>query len=101
MRYTFIDDVDRPGRQRVRLQHHAKVESFGFPIDEPLQVVVEVSTATLDRYVADYELRPNFILSVKRDGASLTAQATGQRITNLFAESQTLFRLKEVPATIE
>jgi CubicO group peptidase (beta-lactamase class C family) len=102
MRYTFVDDADRPGRKRVRLKPRAKAESFAFPIDEPLRTpAAEVPVATLDRYTGEYELRPNLVLTVNRDGDSLTAQATGQPMTNLMAESQTRFRLKQVPATID
>ncbi|MES2692134.1 MAG: hypothetical protein V4773_01590 [Verrucomicrobiota bacterium] len=41
------------------------------------------------------------MLSVRREGEGLTAQATGQRITTLVAESETRFRVNETPAVIE
>lgn len=102
MRYAFVDDPDRAGRKRVRLQPRGRIESFATWIDEPLlNPVVDVPVATLDRYAATYEVNPKLSVTVRRDGSSLTAQATGQPVTHLMAESQTRFRLKESAARIE
>lgn len=102
MRYAFDDDPDRAGRQRVRLLPRGRIERFATWIDEPLlNPVVDVPVVILDRYAAVYEVNPGFTLTVRRDGHGLTAQATGQPVTHLTAESQTRFRLKEVPAVLE
>lgn len=102
MRYAFEDDPERAGHKRVRLQPRGRIESFATWVDEPLlNPLVEVPVATLDRYVATYEVNSKLAVAVKRNGHSLTAQATGQPLTNLLAESPTRFRLKETPATVE
>lgn len=102
MRYTFVDDPERAGRKRLRLKPRGKPESFARPVDEPLRdPAADVPVATLERYAGNYELRPGFVLAVKRDGSGLTAQATGQGLTTLVAETATRFRVQQVAATIE
>ena len=44
---------------------------------QPVKAIA-VPTATLDRYVGAYALRPDFILKVFREGDKLITQATGQ-----------------------
>jgi hypothetical protein len=52
---------------------------------------IKLDEKTLERYVGVYELDPNFVLTVTRDGAKLFAQATGQAKFEVFAESETKF----------
>jgi len=47
-----------------------------------------------DRYIGRYELAPNFIVSITRDGDRLFAQATGQSRFEIFPESETGFFAK-------
>ncbi len=54
----------------------------------------------LERYVGSYELAPNFVLTVTRDGDRLFAQATGQGKNEIFAEGERDFFLKVVDAQI-
>jgi D-alanyl-D-alanine carboxypeptidase len=65
------------------------------------QATVEVPAAVLDSYVGEYELAPSFILTVRREGDGLVAQATGQPQFTLLARSETRFGIHGVPATIE
>ena len=62
--------------------------------------VVEVSEEILERYVGRYELQPAFVITVRRDGARLFAQATAQPDFELFAESETKFFYRVVEAQI-
>ena len=62
---------------------------------------VTVSAETLERYVGQYELGPNFIFTVIREEDRLFGQATGQQRVRLWAESDTDFFLKEVDAQIK
>ena len=62
---------------------------------------VTVSAETLERYVGQYELGPNFIFTVTREEDRLFGQATGQQRLRLWAESDTDFFLKEVDAQIK
>ena len=103
-RYTFTRDA---AGHVTRILAHPRTgpETFGARVDEPLEdpvkPAVAVTAGVLDQYVGAYALAPNFILTVRRDGDSLAAQATGQPETNLIAESPTRFRVKQVTATIE
>ena len=61
----------------------------------------KVDKAILNSYVGDYELAPNFIITISLDGDKLMAQATGQGKNEIFAESPTRFFLKVVDAQLE
>ncbi|MBI2213133.1 MAG: serine hydrolase [Acidobacteria bacterium] len=61
---------------------------------------IAVDASTLDRYVGLYELAPNFILTVTREGNRLFSQATGQPKVELFCEAPREFFLKVVDAQI-
>ncbi len=61
---------------------------------------VAVAPAVLDRYVGRYQLAPNFVIAVRREGNGLRAQATGQPEGMLVPESDTRFRIQEVDAAI-
>ena len=54
----------------------------------------------LDGYVGRYELQPGFVITIRRDGAKLFAQATAQPEFEIFAESETKFFYKVVDAQI-
>jgi hypothetical protein len=51
--------------------------------------------------VGDYQLAPNFILTVTKEGDKLMTQATGQGKIEIFAESETKFYPKVMEAKIE
>jgi CubicO group peptidase (beta-lactamase class C family) len=61
---------------------------------------VPVDPELYDGYVGQYQLAPNFILTVTREGDSLFAQATGQPKFQIFPESQRDFFYKVVDAQI-
>lgn len=61
---------------------------------------ITVAPEILDEYVGQYQLAPNFILSITREGGSLFAQATGQSKAQLFPESHREFFFKIVDAQI-
>jgi hypothetical protein len=62
---------------------------------------VQVDPAIYDTYVGEYELAPNFSITVTREGDHLFGQATGQPKFELFPESPTRFFLKVVDAAID
>ncbi|GAB3959358.1 hypothetical protein GCM10028805_55330 [Spirosoma harenae] len=66
-----------------------------------IKPVVAVPEATLETYVGDYELAPNFVLTIAREQNRLISWATGQPKFPLFAETETLFFPKEFEAKIE
>ncbi len=71
--------------------------------NKPIPTIVEIQVADniLEKYVGDYELASNFILSITKEKNQLFAQATGQGKNELFAETETKFFLKVVAAQIE
>jgi CubicO group peptidase (beta-lactamase class C family) len=66
----------------------------------PTRVVASIDPRVLDAYVGKYQVMPNFILSVRKDGECLMTQATGQQEIEVFPESETTFFLKVVDAKI-
>ena len=65
------------------------------------KVAISIDTAVLRQYVGQYQLAPNFILTISLQDGSLYAQATGQGRTKLYAEKSDLFFPKEIDADIE
>ena len=60
----------------------------------------KVDAKIYDAYVGEYELAPNFLLAITKEGDSLMGQATGQPKVELFPSSETEFFLKAVDAHI-
>lgn len=61
---------------------------------------VAVDPKLFDKYAGRYQLAPNFVLTITREGDHLFAQATGQPKFELFAESEKEYFLKVVDAQI-
>ncbi len=61
---------------------------------------VVVDEAILQNYVGNYELAPNFILTVTKSGLQLSAQATGQGAFPVFPKSDSTFYYKVVAAEL-
>jgi CubicO group peptidase (beta-lactamase class C family) len=76
-----------------------KLKELGEKVEAPKDVVVPA--AILETYVGDYQLAPNFILTVTKEGDKLMTQATGQGKIEIFAESETKFYPKVMEAKME
>ena len=75
--------------------------SLGQPYEMPVQrVAIKVDPATFDAFAGRYELRPDFIMTVTREGDRLMTQATGQQKIEMFPESDTKFFAKVLDAQI-
>ena len=61
---------------------------------------VKVDAAVLEKYTGRYQLAPNFILTIMRDGDHLYSQATGQPRFEIFAEGGHDFFVKEFDAQL-
>jgi CubicO group peptidase (beta-lactamase class C family) len=61
---------------------------------------VAVDPKIFDRYVGRYQLAPDFILTITREGDQLFAQATGQPKLQIFSESTKDFFYKAVDAQV-
>ncbi len=66
----------------------------------PVRKEIAVAAAVLEQYAGEYELAPNFTLTITREGDQLFGQATGQARLRLWAETETDFFLKEVDAQV-
>ena len=61
---------------------------------------VTVDAKVFDAYVGEYELAPNFVLRVFREGDKLMTQATGQGAFEIVPESETTFAPRAFPAKL-
>ncbi len=61
---------------------------------------VKVDAAVLEKYTGRYQLAPNFILTITRDGDRLYAQATGQPRFEILAEGARDFFFKDFDAQL-
>lgn len=74
---------------------------YGQPYTVPAAPsVATVDPAIFDGYVGQYQLGPNFVVTITREGNSLFAQATGQGRFEVFPESTTKFFAKVAPISI-
>ena len=79
----------------------AKVYGFKGLYRSKVVKTVAVADAVLQTYTGQYELAPQFILTITRESSQLYVQATGQGKNAIFPESQTKFFLKTVDAELE
>lgn len=63
-------------------------------------VIVKIPHEVFDRYVGKYQLAPNFILSISRDGDRYLTQATGQGVVPIEALSTSTFIAASIPAQL-
>jgi hypothetical protein len=63
--------------------------------------VIKTDATLLSAYVGEYELAPNFIMTVTLEGDKMMVQATGQSAIQVYAETATKFFPKEIDAKIE
>ena len=61
---------------------------------------VTIPAKVLESYVGQYELAPGFVLTIRKEGDRLTAQATGQPRIRLIAQSEVDFRVSTVDASL-
>jgi Beta-lactamase class C and other penicillin binding proteins len=89
------NDIDDIGRHLLVSQYPlAKVEA---PKERK---AIKLEAKILDAYVGDYQLAPNFVITISREGDQFFAQATGQGKLELFAETETDFFFKVVDAQV-
>jgi hypothetical protein len=86
-----------PGRISQDLAAIAFGEKYELPRE---RVAIKVDPKIFDAYVGQYEVNPNFIITITREGDSLMGQPTGQQKIELFPESETKFFLKVVDAQV-
>ncbi len=75
------------------------LKKLGADVSEYEKEIV-VPDSILETYVGKFELAPNFILTIRKDGSQLKAQATGQPEFDVFPKSDNVFFLKVVNAQL-
>lgn len=65
------------------------------------KVIVSVDRKIYDSYAGQYQIAPNFILTITNENGRLMSMTTGQPKSELFAESETDFFLKESETEIK
>ena len=102
-RFMFVKDAG--GRVNgLRIKSRIGPAQVFTKSDKPLPAAREeaaVDPKLYDRLIGDYELAPQFILTILRRGDKLISQATGQSEVELFPESETKFFLKVVDAQVD
>ena len=88
-------DYGTPGPGRISQDLAAIL--FGEKYEIPAAVTeVEVDAKILDAYVGQYQLAPNFVITISREGDLLMAQATGQPKITLYPQAEAVFFSKAV-----
>ena len=100
---TFV--VDAQGRATELILHQGGRDMHAKRFEGPLPVPKEhkevtVNPQVFDGYVGQYQLAPNFILTITREGDNLFAQANGQPKAQIFPEGDRDFFYKVVDAQI-
>jgi serine-type D-Ala-D-Ala carboxypeptidase/endopeptidase len=100
---TFVTDTQGRATELILHQNgfdqHAK--RFEGEAPQPKEhKEVTVDPKLFDGYVGSYQLAPNFVMAITRDGDHLFVQATGQPKFEIFPESDRDYFLKVVDAQI-
>lgn len=61
---------------------------------------IVVADTILQSYVGKYEMRPEFVITITKNGNQMKAQATGQGEFEIYPKSDTVFYLKVVEAQV-
>jgi CubicO group peptidase (beta-lactamase class C family) len=89
------NDTDDIGRHL--LERQLPLTKFEPPKERK---AIKLEAKIFDAYVGEYQLAPNFVITITREGDQFFAQATGQGKFELFAETEANFFLTEIDAQI-
>jgi CubicO group peptidase (beta-lactamase class C family) len=98
---TFVTDA--AGHATSLTLHQNGIDAPGKRMEGELpkeHKAIAVDPKIFDGYVGRYQLAPNFILAITRDGDRLYSQATGQPRFEIFAEGARDFFVKEFDAQL-
>ncbi len=82
--------LKRQGRWQVVARHYSR-----FP---PERTAIKLDPKIYDAYVGEYEIAPNIIFHVTKEGDKLMSQTTGQPKAEMLPESESGFFVKGIPA---
>jgi CubicO group peptidase (beta-lactamase class C family) len=101
MGVVVLSNISTPAGQDDIGRHLLDASYPLLPIKPPSEHnEITLDTKTFDRYVGSYQMAPNVLMSVSRDGAVFYTQLTGQPKFPVFAESDRKFFLKVVDAQL-
>lgn len=92
----FVRDENGRVSHGLHTQNGATIKVARVEDIQTVAVPVEI----LQTYVGDYQLMPNFILTITLEGEQLYSQAAGQAKVEIYPKSETEFFLKVVVASI-
>lgn len=102
-RFLFVKDAS--GRVTgLRIRGRIGPAQIFARTDKPLpaaRVAIALDPKAYDRLAGDYELAPNFLITILRRDGKLISRATGQAEVELFPESETRFFLTVVDAQVD
>ena len=87
--------------QEGPLQMGQKIRNILYDIKEEVKTERALPVDSLTQYTGEYELAPDFTITVSTENNKIFAQATGQSKFEIFAEKEDLFFLKAVEAKIK
>ncbi len=100
-------ETDAQGRATALILHQGgrdqrgqRVEGAAAALAPKERKEVHVDPKIFDGYVGSYQLAPNFVLTVTREGSQLFVQATGQPKFEVYPESDRDYFLKVIDAQI-
>jgi CubicO group peptidase (beta-lactamase class C family) len=98
---TVLRNVDFGDPNPGRIAQGMVAIVLGEKIEQARErAVAKIDLKVYDAYVGEYELVPNFTLTVTREGDRLMVQATGQNSFEIFPESETKFFVKVIEAQV-
>ena len=100
MQFLFLTDQAGKATQVTIRQQGRDTVARRLDVPVPERKEVAIAIEMLDRYVGQYQLAPNFVLTVTRSGNELAVQATGQSSVPVYATSEKEFFYKVVDAQI-
>jgi len=89
-----IGPLARLAMSLMRGENPGPLPSFASPVFTE----VAIDTTTFDRYVGRYQLTPDLVLTVSRDGTDFYIEGTGQERVRMFASSDVDFFLSATEA---
>jgi hypothetical protein len=95
--------VKQSGKWRIRLEDESGAPPQLPQSTQPSQQerkAITLDSTVLDKYVGQYQITPERIMTVTNENGKLMAQLTGQPKVEIFAESETKFFLKVIDAQI-
>lgn len=108
---SYAEALMKSGSKEAAIEHYQKSLSFNPDNTNAIQqlaamgvkwekIVVQPDEATLQSYVGEYQLSPNFSIVISRSGLSIFAQATAQPKFELFPRTHNEFYIKDPQAEI-